>query len=572
MQSRLHAVKVNFLPTPKEIDVNFLHITKIKAAVIFAIVLIFSCYPLFAHKFISINDLLNHLARSWILLHLKDTPAFHQEYAPNWRLLPDLAFDLYSNALGRVLPLPWVGKSFVALSFALLLSGTSVVHYALYRRGSVWPFAAALFLYSRPLAIGVVDFLFAVGLYLHVTALWIRLREKSWPWRAGAAAAGAVVIFFAHLFPVGLLAVTLTGYEIGRGLQRRLKLAEIVRDLLVAALPFVVPAVIALLWAPHSAASFVVVYRGFSGRLIAFAAPLLYRPMLEAAGLAVLAGLVAWLAARGAVRVAPGIALALLLLFIVQLAMPDKLLTAEGADHRIPIAWYFLAVGALDIVAETRRTAGLVVVAVSLLLVGRIALVEARWNSDDRIYADIQEGLRKLPPGAMVALGFPPDAFDYSSRPGIAAFYLPTWEIARRGGFTQTVFTIPTQHPLVMRPDYARLARSAVPAAVWTAFDRSRTCPPAPASRNTHTPPPGWARFDAFVILFPDRACLHPIRPMALLYKSPILAVYENRSEPAKRRERAERGFGAPGDDCGTDAPDAMRRDRCTPRPVAASP
>jgi hypothetical protein len=524
--------------------IDLLDVSGTRAAVVFGIALALSCYPLFAHRFMSINDMLNHLARAWILLHLNSTPAFRHEYAANWRMLPDLALDLYSHVLGRLLPLPLVGKSFVALAFVLLLSGTSAVHHALYRKWSLWPLAAALLLYNRVLLAGQVNFLFAVGLYLHVTALWIGLRERAWPWRVGAACAGTLVIFFAHLFPVGLLAVTLGGYEIGRGLRRRPPLVVMVRDLLVIALPFVAPAIIALVWTPHSATSFVVAYRSLPSRLAAFAAPLVYRPPLEAGGFAALSGILAWHAWRGRVRCDSGLAVALLLLFVVQLAMPNKLFTAEGADHRIPIAWYFLAIGAIDIAGETRRAANFVVASLCLLLVGRIAIVETRWAADAPLYRNIAEGLNKLPSGATVALGLPPGAFADSSRPGIAALYLPSWEVARRGGFTQTVFAIPTQHPLIMRPEYARLAASAPPDRVWREFDRSKACPST--SAKAETPPRSWMRFDAFAILFPARGCVESLRSMTLVYQSPALASYENRpgyrgAHHLARRRAAER-------------------------------
>lgn len=544
MRSRLQAANIDLSPTPTE-TANFLCLSKARMSVAFIIVLASCIYILFSHRFLSINDLLSHLARSWILFHLKSTPAFRQEYASNWSMLPDLALDLYSNVLGRILSLPWVGKSFVALTFALLLSGACAVHHALYRRWSVWPLAAALLLYNRVLLAGEVNFLFAVGLYLHETALWIQLREKAWAWRVAVAGVGAIVIFFAHLFPVGLLAVTLAGYEIGRALQRGAPLAELGRDLVSVALPFLAPAIAVLVWTPHSHTSFVMAYQSLGPRLTAFATPLLYRPIIEAGGFAVLLGLLGWLASKGRIRVDPRLACALLLLFLVQLAMPLKLLTATGADHRIPIAWEIFAISAVDIVAETRRTANLVIAAVLVLLVGRLAIIEARWNSDDRIYANVEKGVRRLPPGSKVALGYPPWAFTYISRPGIAAFFIPTWEIAHAGGFTQTVYAIPTQHPLVMTPAYARLANSAPPKAVWAAFDRSAACPSA-SSAGEYAPPPAWGRFDAFVILFPDPVCLHPIRPMALLYKSPVLAVYDNRREPAAHRDRSTRDAGAP--------------------------
>jgi hypothetical protein len=520
----------------RPVEVNFLDASRTQVVAAFIIVLILSCYPLFTNKFLSINDLLNHLARAWILLHLKDTPAFRQEYAPNWRMLPNLALDIYANILGRVLPLPLVGKSFVALTFALIMSGSTAVHQAIYRKWSIWPLATAIFLYNKVLMAGEVNFLFAVGLYLHVTALWIRLRGRSWPWRAGLVSVGAIVIFFAHLFAVGLLAITLGGYEIGHGLQQRRPLLEIGRNLLVVALPFLVPVFIALFWTPHSATSFVVVYRGIGIRLIAFATPLLYHPLIEAGGFAVLPGVLAWLASRGAVRLDPGMAIALLLLFLVQLAMPNQLFTGKGADYRIPIPWDILAISAVDIIAETRRVAQLVIAAVVALLIGRLTILDLRWSSDNRLYASIAQALQKLPHGVTAALGFPPWAFSAITRPGIAAFYLPTWEIARHGGFTQMVYTIPTQDPLIMRPQYARLAAATSPYLVWQEFDRPSACPSA--SAQAKPPPRAWARFNAFVILFPDLRCLHPIRPLTLLYQSPAMAIYENPPGSARRRGR----------------------------------
>jgi hypothetical protein len=50
--------------------------------------------PIFSHRFLSINDYLNHLARSDVLLYYNSNVGFSRFYIPHWRILPNLALDL----------------------------------------------------------------------------------------------------------------------------------------------------------------------------------------------------------------------------------------------------------------------------------------------------------------------------------------------------------------------------------------------------------------------------------------------------------------------------------------------
>ena len=54
--------------------------------------------------------------------------------------------------------------------------------------------------------------------------------------------------------------------------------------------------------------------------------------------------------------------------------------------------------------------------------------------------------------------------------PAMALFYLPVLEFVPTGGFTQTVFTHPDQHPLVMQPPFERLTSAAYPSMIWGLF------------------------------------------------------------------------------------------------------
>jgi hypothetical protein len=169
---------------------------------------------------------------------------------------------------------------------------------------------------------------------------------------------------------------------------------------------------------------------------------------------------------------------------VLQLCMPNVIMTAEGADHRIPIAIILLAISATDPHMASRGQRLCLILAAGAVFVFRIATVEARWSADQQIYADALRGLASIPDGAQVATALPPDSFDDFSAPAIALYYIPVWEIVSHGGFTQTLFAYPTQHPLVLTPKYAALAAATPADGIWRAFvdnDKNVTSTPSPA-------------------------------------------------------------------------------------------
>jgi hypothetical protein len=163
--------------------------------------------------------------------------------------------------------------------------------------------------------------------------------------------------------------------------------------------------------------------------------------------------------------------------------MPNVIMTAEGADRRIPIPMMLLAIAASDPKDASHRQCFALIFATGAIFVLRIATVEARWSRDQPVYADARAGLSSIPAGAQVATAFPPDSFDDFSAPAIALYYILVWEVVSRGGFTPTIFAFPTQHPLILAPSYAALASGAPPGEIWRAFvvrDDKTVCPANP--------------------------------------------------------------------------------------------
>lgn len=171
-------------------------------------------------------------------------------------------------------------------------------------------------------------------------------------------------------------------------------------------------------------------------------------------------------------------------LFVLQFCMPNVIMTAEGGDRRVPLPMLLLAIGATDLRTGSRSQRVCFILATGAVFLFRIADVEARWLSDQPIYADVWRGLSVLPVGARVASAFSPDSFDNFSVPAVAICYLPVWEIVSRGGFTQTLFASPTQQPLTLTPKYEALAAATPAGSLWRAFvagaDTDERAPPSP--------------------------------------------------------------------------------------------
>ena len=87
---------------------------------------------------------------------------------------------------------------------------------ALFGRWSVLPLIAIPLLYNHVFLVGVMNYLFGIGLAMWALAAWIYLREWAWPWRYAASSVFVVLMFFCHLFAVGLYGIGLLAYEAWR--------------------------------------------------------------------------------------------------------------------------------------------------------------------------------------------------------------------------------------------------------------------------------------------------------------------------------------------------------------------
>jgi hypothetical protein len=433
-------------------------------AAVFAACFAIAALPVLAVETLPMFDYPNHLARMHILASPND-PILQQFYEARWQLLPNLAMDAIVPLLARIMPLAAAGKAFILLIFLLLAGGAAALHRTLFRRWSLFPCLAFLLLYNRILLWGFVNFLFGVGLALVVLTLWIRLREGAAWRRLAIAAVGALAIYLSHLFAFGAYAIVIAGAEIGRAsrdgiLWTRRGLVE----LATSASQFLIP--LALLVAGAGAGDGGVGWGKILRKIDLFFNILDdYSRPFDVACFVALVALLVWGAVRRSLRIAPAVALPLLLLLLAQLAMPNRMFGGAGVDHRMPLVLALLLVAGSDVALRTARQK-LIACGIALLFVLRIGIVASVWLADDRIYHPIVAALAELPRGSRLAVALPPNSVNLAQRrPPVT--HLANLAIVEADAFVPLLFDFPGQQPVAMRPAYAALARRAAPEDFW---------------------------------------------------------------------------------------------------------
>jgi len=158
-------------------------------------------------------------------------------------VIPNLTMDLIVPLLARVMNIYLAGQVFIALMFALIISGTLALNRALIGRWSAMPLFAFPLLYNYVFLVGLMNYIFGVGVALWALAGWVAVRERPWPIRLTLSTACAVVLFFCHLSSLGIYGIGVLSFEILRLWQRRSAPwpARVV-DFAVSGLPFLAAA------------------------------------------------------------------------------------------------------------------------------------------------------------------------------------------------------------------------------------------------------------------------------------------------------------------------------------------
>lgn len=430
----------------------------------FGLLMMLVTVPLFSTVLPPLFDYPNHLARMHLLA--EGGNAF---YAVQWGPLPNLAQDLIVPPLAQLVPLEIASKAFLVMIFGAIAGGTIWLNRVATGVWRLWPLLAFLLLYNRIFLWGFFNYLFGVGVALGGTALWFVLERRGWWIRVSASSLAALVCYFSHIAAFGFYALVIFGVEAmpaftelrygdWRALGRRAAIA--VPQFLIPATLFVVS------WqdtarGPISHAAFLrkadLLFSVFDN----------YDRVFDISCFALFLALIAWLAGTGRLRIVPRLGWAAGVVFAAYLLLPSQMYGGSAADHRLPTALFLLLVASGAPRFPSRRTALAIGAVVTSVLVLRLALIELVWHRADRIYGADLPGIDMLPRGAKLAVAYPASAVNFAPVPEL---HFAALTIVRREAFVPTLFALPAQQPVVLRPPYAALAEAAQPERLWAVF------------------------------------------------------------------------------------------------------
>ena len=468
--------------------------------------------PFFVIDVLPLQDYPNHLARIHILSHLGESPTLQQYYQASWAPVPNLAMDVIVPLLARLFPLEVAGAIFCALVLLSTAPAVSLLHYAFHGKLSLWPLVSVLFAYNFVFYMGWLNYLLGINLTLICAALWLKLRR--WPIRKSMPlfAALSTILYFTHLYALGVYGLIVLGFEISHYTERRREGISIPdRAYVVAFSQFLAPLVLFVAFSPTFHLNLTSIQAGgLIGKIAGLYAVLdTGHPNID---LSTFGAMVAALLSGTVLKsftLEHRAAAPFWLLTTSFLLMPAVLFGSGFAGYRLPIAivWFLIAATSWRPGPRWRAKVGVALVAV--LLAVRVGAIAGDWRLYHRYQAEFVKAIESVPVGSRVLpYVVAEDSYEFLVRP--PKQHLASLAVIERSVFLPTLFADPGKHPLVLTEAYQALAKDKVrPDLPKAVFFRPMSNPAHPLQKNQ------LAGYD-YIVLFAQDPETVPVPPFLI--------------------------------------------------------
>ena len=429
-------------------------------AALFVALMLVALIPVLTHRLPPLSDYVNHLARTHVINEIGADANLSRFYSIDWAIIPNLMIDLVVPWLSEIMNVYAAGQAFIVLSFLLIVSGTLALNRALFGRWSVLPLIVIPLLYNGVLLVGVMNYVFGIGLALWALAGWVMIRERAFSLRLALSTLFVVGLFFCHLFAVGIYALGLLAFELQRLWEKRREpLWPRLFDFVATGIPFLAVGILILAGPTLSTPGFSADWEfwgKFQGLLLAIN---VYYPLVGFALVAVVALVGAYAARRGALNFHPVGWAVLAVGIIAYLAMPRVLLAAHLADQRLPIALAFILIACLDLQLRTRMARHAFVAVLALIVTMRVIEVQAVWTDLSPRAEEFLKSVRMIEHGKriLVVHGSGSAGDEITDNDLAHAASLATIE---RSALVTTAFTVPGKHILRVRDEYRKFVET----------------------------------------------------------------------------------------------------------------
>lgn len=426
--------------------------------------------PLYWVQYPDIMDFPNHLARLHVLMHLAESETLQRYYElRKLQIGTNLAMEVVVPALAGWMNVALALKIFASLAMFLMTTGAVALGRAVTGRVSYLLLGVLLFAHNAMFQLGLLNYLFGVGLAFWLLSAWIFARNCGGFCHWVSFAGGCILVYLCHLSALGVYAVGVLGYELGRVCARGGPMNRAAWQALVLAQTQFLPVIMVHVLVSTSAGSYVPAsIRGSTfGVLIVYKAMLvLLAPSVSVSGYRLgqtvfgsllffalyigfreralqLAVPVRWMAS--------GLAVAIVLL-------PHAGFGSNLVDIRLIPALGLVLWSGLG-VSERSKWMPNVVLGVIAAAVILISLETTReWVLRDDEYQFVRSALAQVPEGSKIAT----IVLDEPANPLSISPHSGAWSIIDRSTFLSSLFIWPFQPFWVAyREPFAQLAKQA---------------------------------------------------------------------------------------------------------------
>ena len=478
----------------------------VQIAVLFAAFTLLISIPIWTHPLPPLSDYVNHLSRMQVIATLAKNPKLAEFYEINWQVIPNLTMDLIVPSLAQVMNIYTAGQVYMVAMFALIISGILVLNRALIGRWSAMPLFAIPLLYNFVFLVGLMNYIFGVGVALWALAGWIASRERLWPLRMALSSACVVVLFFCHLSALGIYGIGVLSFELLRLWENRERITPLrVVDFVSGGLPFLAAApLLAASPTMNLASGIYWDQRGKIDGLMYIIAD--YSDIAAFALVSVMIAALVWAVRHRVLRFHPLVLVLIVVGTVIYLALPRVMFDTYMTDQRVPLGVVFMLFACGDLELRRRLVRRGFMVVLILLIAGRLIEIDYNWTQLSDSTSQFRSSVKRIVPGSKVFVSYADRSLGEDVR-DLGLVHAACIATIERSSLVTTVFTVPGKQILHVKPEYKDFA------------DTQDGTPPSVAQLivATEHPVPGtpafwlnWTKFDYLYVLFTEDEAPNP--------------------------------------------------------------
>lgn len=473
---------------------------------IFAALTLLISIPIWTHPLPPLSDYVNHLARMQVLATLSTNPLLANFYQIEWQVIPNLTMDVIVPLLARFVNVYLAGQIFIVGMFALIISGILALNRALIGRWSMLPLFALPLLYNYVFLVGLMNYIFGIGVALWALAGWIAVRDRAWPIRMALSTACVVVLLFCHLSSLGIYGIGVLSFEMLRLWERRYEpWPPRVVDFVAGGLPFLAAA--PLLYASPTMQLVSAVYWDQRGKIDGLMYVIAdYSDISAVALVSVMVASMVWAIRHRLLSFHPLVFVLLVVGAAVYLALPRVMFDTYMTDQRVPlgVAFMIMACGDLELRRRLVRRGFMIVLIV--LIAGRLIEIDLNWSQLSDSTSQFRSSVKRIARGSKVFVAYADRSLGDDVR-DLGLVHAASIATIERSALVTTIFTVPGKQVLHVRPEYRDYVdtQDGTPPSIAQLIVAAEH--PAP---NTPQFWLNWTKFDYLYVLFTEDEAPNP--------------------------------------------------------------